>query len=213
MFILATCAPIAQSENDANKTKIYVVDSGIWFGGKLSPFKCNTGHKSFVPFTSHPHGTQMSRVIIKNNRSRDICLVDISIWRHGIPGEASANNMVKALNYIETQPVGFINISMNGPALIEREKKQLIKLADMGFKISLTAGNDGINLDTMCAAFPACYFKLGHPNIKVSSNFSSTSNKNGPVTDVDTMTGGTSFSTANTTSKWVSHLHKLKEQR
>lgn len=192
--------------NSYAKELVYVIDSEIRFRGPLSQFKCKKGHVSFVPNTQYDnmfHGTLISNFIIKDLNSSQLCLVNLKVWSQTLTDKQTIVAIENALQYLLTQPIGFINISMSGALPSFKEHYFIRRLLKKGFRISLTAGNDGVNLSKNCIAFPACYFTTRTKNIKISSNYEWQANKNGPVTDVDYLRGGTSISTANTTNKWI----------
>lgn len=186
--------------------KIYIVDTEVNFKGILSKYKCPTGHKSMTPDMwgdADRHGTQMANIIAKGITKGKACLVNIKVFNLRQSGDRVVLNIREALKYLLTQKPGIINMSYNGPEYDAMEKILINKLLKKGFKLSIAAGNDGLDLSKDCDAYPTCYFKVKNKNVKISSNYSKRSNKKGPVTDKDFMKGGTSPSAANTTRKWI----------
>ena len=186
--------------------KIYVIDTEIDFSGTLKGYKCLTGHynatyKALGGRTDH--GTLMAKVITRGLSNKEICLVQIKTFDYKQSGTQSIIALAKALKYLNSQSSGIVNMSLNGGKAYLIEYGYMISLLKKGFKLSLAAGNEGVNLDLKCTAFPARYFQKRTKNVRISSNPSKTSNYGKLVTHKDHMIGGTSFSTANTTNKWI----------
>lgn len=204
ILMLLFCLPALAKE------RIYVVDTGIHWNYSNKSFKCKDGHKNFAFSGYHPHGDQMTRLIIRGLDSNEVCLVDVRFYTPGASGQVNLWSLKKSLKYLLTQKPGIVNMSLNGPVPDREEKELLHKLLSKGFKLSLTAGNEGDDLSIVCNAYPACYFTNRISNVKISSNREKSANKNGPVTNTDHLKGGTSFSTANTTNKWIKHVLNLR---
>ena len=199
--------------NAFSMERVYVVDTAIDFSGALKTYKCENGHKSVIPNfkgDETAHGTMMSDVIIKGLSTDDLCIVSVKVFSKNVVSTIKA--VVDGLTYLKTQVPGIINMSFQGSIKSIAEEKVLKELLDLGFKLSLTSGNatkkfpKGLDLSKFCRAYPACYFKEKREGVRVSSNHVIGVNRGGPTTHYDNMTGGTSFSTANTTNKWVKEI-------
>src|SRR5574343_436400 len=142
---------------EAKTIKIAVVDSGI-DESKAKVKMCGEGHKDFTGeglIDVRGHGSVVSKLINDVAKDEDYCQI---IVKYSSVGEVNnAENLIKALEYILTLDVDYVNISAGGQGSNAPEKKVILKLLNKGIVVVAAAGNDGQNLDVRCSYFPACY--------------------------------------------------------
>jgi len=183
------------------KERVYLIDTGIpeSLGNQCGP------QIRYDNQTVHSHGIHMVTEIYKEAKNVDYCIQSYDVYdeeEKTIP----VSSIVKALRHIATQPVGIINMSMDGGYGDIIEQRWLRHLAKLGYTINIASGNDGKDLRMGCTSYPACYFRLPTSNVNVISNKEPYANTQGPVThvgDLPTVKAGTSGSTARFTGKLI----------
>ena len=191
----------------ATKLKIYLVDTGVISDFLTSKYLCDKGHKDFAKTTrKNLHANSMVYTLKSYVSHRDACVVDIRYYDSNLSNKTNINNYLKSLKFLLDKEPGIINLSIDGGGFYYEENKLLRLLVLKGFKISIAAGNQGINLDKHCEIYPACYFKNGNNNVRISTNHSIKSNSGKFITHTDFETKGTSYSAAATTGKWAMEI-------
>ena len=164
LISLMVSATYAQTAADANKVKVAVIDtgySGLYGTAFTTASLCKEGHYDLtknapiIGYDEIGHGTFVANLIVENAMRPDICIVVFKVdayvreeTRHHI-----GNALVKAYN----AGVRVVNISMAHPNLSQREQNIVNTLVKRGMKIFVSAGNEGVDLNQTCRAFPACY--------------------------------------------------------
>ena len=215
-FVLLQLAVRAES-----RFKVYVLDTGINFNAKY--YKQGNGNliytpKNFKKFRckdspinkdTHGHGTHMAIRIVEHLDFNKVCLYDLKYYfDNQNPGDAQGKTFA-LLSFLYHKKPGVVNYSGGGFGYNETEARLIIRLIQKGFKFSLAAGNESLDLSAECDYYPACYYLK---NTKVSTNFHKSTNKKGPVThkQKSSQLGASSEATAMTTSQWVRKLTRGK---
>lgn len=181
--------------------RVYLVDTGV-----LPTTKNQCGPQIRYDLqTIHTHGQEMAAEIEFEAKGLDYCIQSYDVF-DDTNLQIDIAFIVKALKHIKNQPVGIINLSIQGITTNLEEKKLLNELARKGFTINIASGNSGKNLLMGCISYPACYFRMKTKNVNVISNTEKYANKNGPTTHVGNLPRtkpGTSGSTARFTGELI----------
>lgn len=145
--------------------KIAIIDTGLQLS-RTSLKLCNSGHFNFANgrsevgvSTLYPlHGTKVASIIAKRLKNVDYCAIIYQVQR-GV--NIDPVDIAKAAHMARLMRVDAVNISLaaasstlNGFSLVEEH--ELYDLSKKS-KVFVAAGNYGINLDTECTQYPACY--------------------------------------------------------
>jgi major intracellular serine protease len=169
----------------AETIRVAVIDTGFDFDSKWSnsnldkPKLCKDGHKDFTKTSvkdNHGHGTHIASLIAKGNKDIDYCLVILKFFNKE-PTEPTLLAEIKALTYAINLKVDIINLSLSGNVHSRLECFLISKALDMGIKVVVAAGNEGINI-SRGKSYPAMCDKrikvvINGENVR---NISSTSN-------------------------------------
>lgn len=141
----------------AKPIKIAVIDTGItryvYDRVKICP-------KESRDFTgegindSIGHGSHVVSLITENLKDVDYCLIILKFYSKKTKGLVE---MRKALQYLDTINVDYINISAGGYYTDLLEKYNVLALLNKGIKIIAAAGNNRQDLSKRCLYYPACY--------------------------------------------------------
>lgn len=148
--------------------KIAIIDTGYDENTATEKLKlCKTGH--FDMFTKqprvnyrHPHGSQVASIIAKRLKNVDYCAVVLQIVSLPLSEWRPDNTAVTLTKAMEAD-VDAVNMSFGGVDPVDSELGRLPeKLAvqaagEQGIVMFMAAGNDSLDLDKECNAFPACY--------------------------------------------------------
>jgi hypothetical protein len=188
---------------------VYLIDTGI---KQYKNYMCETGHANFSGTDYiHSHGDKMAQLIVSGFTKKDVCLVDVKYYNPKSSGRQNLNNVKAALRHLLDKTPGIINLSMDGTESDKGEAELLFALINKGFKITVAAGNNRLNLSRNCDAYPACYFTYKDPNVRVASNYRKITNKNGPVTHMVDNPKASSEATAIITNLWLEEIiHRIK---
>lgn len=203
-----------------DRIKIAIVDTGINVSrSDIKPYLCHDGHYSSVDTSPLVdvvgHGTNIASLIVRHVDVRRFCLVSIKFMN---AQSSRRDYYYMALHYLRGINVSYVNLSLHGDLKYSFEYRELKNLISKGVRISVAAGNESRNLDTICDAYPACYnFPTTYFHVvgaakdgKVSrySNFGKKVRfyENGTHQGYPAMTG-TSQSTATHTGKWANESH------
>lgn len=179
-FFVISSYCLSQSVSDKDgREKIVIIDTGLKITKEITPYLCSSSYDSTKTGIkdNHGHGTNIVNIIAENMNPKKNCLYIIKFWNNG-ELEGTFNNYMKALRHIKTLTnVTYINLSLDGP-LPDNDEMDLLKhFLSKNIKINVAAGNNNLNLDETCRAFPACY-KISNPNFHVvGSNTGFYSNK------------------------------------
>lgn len=152
----------AQTAQKETRTKIAIIDTGIRVNSHNKKYLCKFGHKSFIygqnPLQdAHGHGTNVASLIIPNMDNKRQCLVIVKFWDVNM-GSANGMELVRlSLLHVEKLGVSYINMSLTGNEPDHLEYQYIKRLINKGVRIAVAAGNDNMNLDKTCQAYPACY--------------------------------------------------------
>jgi subtilisin family serine protease len=159
-------ATVHADELHQPKYKIAIIDTGYDMSlvpaGQPRLKLCRYGHFDFTTGknavgSSHPHGTHVASIIAKELRDVDYCAVIYNVYvdRHldRMPNEFVVGAFYKA----SYESVIAINASYRGTILSVAEREAVSDAAKRVDRIFVAAGNDALNLDESCLAFPACF--------------------------------------------------------
>lgn len=200
---------------DLNMIKVAVIDSGIPTNSSAFP-RCD-GMKD-QDFTgtgiadSDGHATNVANLILNRTEKDRVCFVFLKYYdSRVIAGFLDISNkaLAKAIEY----GVDIINYSSSGIGSSQEENRLLDIALSKNIIIVAAVGNDGIDLDESCIAFPACYkkklpmvivgcndFKVNHGKV-VTIKESCKKKKAGGVTR-----SGSSQGTAIITGRMIKHF-------
>lgn len=176
-FVLAslTCSVVFGREYSfeavESRTKVAVIDTGIYPYNEIKPFLCNDKHYDFSGTNlndTNGHGTNVATIILKDLQPTDVCIQVIKYTTgHDILNELT---YIKALKQAVSDPqVRYINLSSGGSGSLPEERQILLAAIKAGKYIIVSAGNSSENLTMGCTEFPACYFFM-RPNFRVVGN-------------------------------------------
>ena len=219
------------------EVRIAVVDSGLYTGHKKDVKICDGGKAVFNSLSldsniwndTITHGDSILFTIKDELKIKDYCFIVIKTFdsKHG---PTSIAQLTMALLAASTFTPEFVNLSYSGIGGDILEKSAIIQLAHSGLEptISVAAGNDGVDLNERCKAFPACY-KVGknfhvvgsydpeHPNkILKKVNYGDavvTDNADECSVSGGVLQCGTSQSTAYVTARLVNQSIKKNKQK
>lgn len=203
---------------------IALVDTGYSKDPRLAPYYCKGDHYDVTGtsiYDNHGHGTMMASLIANSIDSNKTCIRSIKwfdIQNDNLTSYRFMQNIVNKYSklLLEIKP-NYINMSLSGNTFFYQEFKAIKKLAEQNTYIVIAAGNDGIDLDKLCYAYPACY-TIKSDKIRVvmgmhGNRRALTSNYNGPAKykeqsidqcAFDRCSSGTSAATAIYTGKLAS---------
>ncbi len=192
--------------------KVAIIDTGINLQKFRGPL-CQGLSRDFTGTglqDDNGHGTMMAQIVADEAGPASYCLIIVKYY-----GGSNMVNYIKALQYVASLDVDFVNLSLAGTTPSTQETALLRNMLNRGVQIVTVAGNEGRNLDTECNVYPACSdFRL-----TVVGSHNSGSSNTGHIVDLNgpgvwlTEKGeerGTSIAAAYTTGRLV---HKFSQQR
>jgi subtilisin family serine protease len=208
--------------------KIAIIDTG--YNPMLATTKlklCKTGHfdtrtgRDAVGFNG-PHGTIVASIIAEELADINYCAVIYQVMGNdGI----TTNTIKQAFDRAKDSGFAAINLSVSGRVFSFYERRAIRAVADRGTMVFAAAGNDRINLDAFCSAFPACY---GIPNMYVvgatirNNEIPAPYSNYGKIVDIwlpgdfewgTEVAEGTSFAAPRALADYVYSLHLLQAAR
>lgn len=146
------------SEAKETRTPVVVVDSGVSYSQSRKPYMCKNGTISATGdngIDEHGHGTNIIS-IISSNINKKYCIVSIKVYKKK---ETPIVAYISGLRLAVNLRPAFINISMDGDAGDFFETLYIQRALMYGTKVIVAAGNNSVNLDLNCRAFPTCVRK------------------------------------------------------
>jgi subtilisin family serine protease len=142
--------------------RIYIVDTGIryshtQFGGRaVFGWDYSGGDGS----DCRGHGTHVAGTAGGSTYgvARSATLVSVRVF--GCTGGAPYSTIIAALDFIATQPIGVVNMSLGGPAHAATDAA-VNSLAARGFAVAVAAGNNGANACNYSPARAASAMTVG----------------------------------------------------
>lgn len=142
---------------EPTQVRVAIIDTGIVnYKGPL----CSDVGRDFTGTSLADkvgHGTEVANIIAKQAPQHGWCL--ISLKYTNFDGSPSGVNYVKALKHALTLNLDVLNLSLSGLSPILEEKIAIKKLLDQGVRVVVAAGNQRLNLDLDCVAYPTCIDK------------------------------------------------------
>ena len=146
------------SEAKEIRTPVVVLDSGISYAQSKKPYMCKNGVLSATGDTGideHGHGTNIVS-IISPKINKKYCIVSIKVYKNKVtPISAYITGLRMAVSLYPA----FIKISMDGDSGDFFETLYIQRALIYGTKVVVAAGNNSVNLDLNCRAFPTCVKK------------------------------------------------------
>lgn len=141
------------------RQRIVVIDTGLGWHQADAPFLCKdypaigeAGQKNGDPYDDNGHGTNVIGLISKKMNYSKFCITSIKCKFENL------DKYIATIVLTESMPnLTILNLSIEGPHPEYTESGILKKLLNRGVKIVVAAGNDAINLNNHCSAYPACY--------------------------------------------------------
>lgn len=208
----------------ANPVKIAVIDTGYTDSYNYGNVNlCPSGHRGFTKDKSiedkNSHGSQVAKLIseqLKGVSRASWCLVIIKYYEESMGGLEAVEASERALQYLLTTDVKYINYSSSGSSSSEVERALVKALINRGVKVFVSAGNEGLELSWLSGheRYPAMYDKRIYVigAVDARGNRSESSNYGEVVKHYElgvnvsvggALVSGTSFSTAIFTGKTV----------
>lgn len=221
------CLTLCASFAEAKQIRIVVIDTGFNKEAVPSAKICKDG---IIDFTGDGeggrdelgHGTNIVGIIANELKDSDYCLYIIKIYTKTNKLDAASKYFAYILSLTLTIRIhpDVVNFSSSGSEENTAEKYLIKALTENGTIFVTAAGNESINLDSNCAAYPACYtgvVSVGNLSSNLRPHYSSNFGKRVSMWAVGTnitaggftMTG-TSQSTAFATAAIVKRLQKTK---
>jgi subtilisin family serine protease len=159
----------------SKQLRIAVIDTGINSSYIKRANLCKSGHKSFAKdnsiYDTDGHGTNIAGLIKSKSKNVKYCLIIIRFYSKDTSD--LQKSFIDSLEYAYTLKPDVINISGGGLFPNKREHIIIKKILNKGIIVNAAAGNEGMNLDTLCNYFPACYDKrinvIGAKNVSKSN--------------------------------------------
>lgn len=139
-----------------DRIRIAVIDTGI-DKDILGAYMCEDGHRDFTGqgLDDHlGHGTAMALAIVRSVSSKTHCLMNVKFYD---PHYLAMNDLTGSVAYVAKSDAKYVNISAGGPRVDMVEYNSIKRALGKGMKFSVSAGNNGDNMDVMCNQWPACY--------------------------------------------------------
>lgn len=213
------------SISEARQVRIVVIDSGLNQTAVPDAKICLGGIVDFTGTSTKDelnHGTNIAGIIAKELKNYDYCMYIFKVYTNTNKRDTAQKYFGYLMALIMTSHIhpDLVNFSSSGLQQDQPEKYLIQALTDDGITFVTAAGNGGINLDSNCNAFPACYagvISVGNLNKNLTPHYSSNFGKHVSAwavgTDITaggvTMTG-TSQSTAFVTALIAKKLAKEK---
>lgn len=209
-LLLITIVILLASVAIADTVKVAVIDSG--YNGPTTHL-CETGHydlvaqRPVVGRDQYGHGGVVAKAIIEHAGDADYCLIILKVF--GRKGTFSGSDTIAvAVRAAVDLGAKVLNLSLSGPSATTVERKAIEYAVNHKVVVFVSAGNDGINLDKDCKAYPACYKIPGVFVVGSDSDFGRPNGNQGSIIDEreDWCYGGicgTSLSTGIATGKFV----------
>jgi len=160
-IVLLLCAVTIQCLSSENRIKIAIVDTGIKLTDETKPWLCADNQYDFTSKglqDVHGHGTNVAGLIVKGLDVSKYCLVIMKYWHDDKEANlATQASILNAWKELETLKVSYVNMSLVGELFSQDEYNAIKALISKGTKVVVSSGNNQMNLDCSCFAFPACY--------------------------------------------------------
>jgi len=148
---------------NAKMVKIAIIDTGYdaehAYGPELK--LCKTGHYDFItdtPTVGHTiyHGTEVGSILAQELNNLDYCAIIISVYNPNTAPEIPDSVVVSAYQKAINAGAIVVNYSIVGhtASVVERNA---ITAAAKKVLVFIAAGNDHLNLNEECLAFPTCF--------------------------------------------------------
>lgn len=158
--VLISAVFIAPLFTEARTIRIAIIDSGFNVSSK-SFRECKEGsfdltNLNFKEDKLTKHGQNITYIIDEYLKKKqvDFCIIHIRVFSEG--SHRVINNIISALAKLNTLNPDIINLSLNGTTASEPEIKLIKHLLNKGIIVVAAAGNNSLNLDKECSAFPSC---------------------------------------------------------
>lgn len=135
--------------------KIAIIDTGLNVNDARFKHLCKDGHKDFSGtdmIDRYGHGTHIAGIIDKN-ASNNFCIVMIKYYDSAKTN--ALESFVNALKYAISLNPKIVNISLSGSGF-NQEELDVFK-SNSAIKYVVSAGNNGIKLNTFTTIYPAQY--------------------------------------------------------
>jgi hypothetical protein len=146
------------SEAKETRTPVVIIDSGVSYAQSKKPYMCKNGVLSTTAdngIDEHGHGTNITS-IVSSKINKKYCIVSIKVYKNNVAGISS---YIAGLRLAVNIHPAIINISMDGDAGDFFETLYIQRALMYGAKVVVAAGNNSVNLDLNCRAFPTCVKK------------------------------------------------------
>lgn len=168
-ILLSACA-----SPDDSRTKILIIDSGIYKNSFKRSIFCQGSHKYQNDIYKPEHGTNIVSLASKNVDFTKFCIYYVAI------DFKTATNYEDTLKkFKDLTNVKVINLSIAGDNFIQEESDFIKNSLNKGTIINVAAGNDGKTYNkSNCKVYPACLvytlqnnkFRVVHNKSAESSN-------------------------------------------
>lgn len=143
------------------RKRVVVVDSGLDTKLLKDDYMCRdfahlSYEKSLEP--SHAHGTMMVNIINKDMNKKKYCITMLKL-RSLKEGSYYLNEEFNYLAYNIDADIISLSMEMRSYSLYFHKSLSTI-VRDSGTRVNVAAGNSGINLDTACIIYAACYASI-----------------------------------------------------
>lgn len=172
------------------RTKIAVIDSGIYKSMQYKKFMCKEKPKSFIdnnPYDVDSHGSNIVGIIGEALNPKTHCIVSYKFYSSIKTPVQNTEALIAAMKAVlKDHRVKYLNLSLGGYGSDDDERNTLIKLLKRGVVVITAAGNNGENLNlNKNKYYPASYRdNYKHKNFYVVGTRSSWSNYGKVVTDI-----------------------------
>ncbi len=146
----------------ARTIKIAVIDSGYDTNNYTFKLCDNNPGYDFTNTTMFDfikHGQNTTHIISDNLKDLDYCIIPMKVFSFEKDDYNSSLYIIEALKLLNKLNVDIVNMSFTGENPIAEEKREIELLQNKGVLFVVAAGNDNLNLDIKCKAYPACYNK------------------------------------------------------
>lgn len=169
--VLLSTIPQAHSET---RTRILIIDTGINVEEIDKRTLCEDGHYDATGFGIQDnvgHGTNIYKIIQEGLDYKTQCITVIKFFHLGFQDQNTAldvNNLFTNINKIvDNTHYLLVNLSFSGPVPLAAEHLMVSNFINKGTRVVIAAGNDYLDLDKACTAYPTCYTDLITKNMYI----------------------------------------------
>lgn len=142
-----------RDQESDNTIRVAVLDTGLNRHVRV-PLCSEHPTKNFTKgsiSSNSDHGSNVAELIHRYSKGADYCQTMVKYYE-----SPTDFNMVDSLRWVVNNNFNIVVIASSGEGEVRRETKLIKTLLDSGVRVLVAAGNERLNFDISCSAFPAC---------------------------------------------------------